>query len=592
MWRLMSLPITLIRSTATMHTLSRSSADAKAQLERRFSLMLSWLFGMAEEDNIQPRDLELELAKELMALAAMTLGCLFAALCRRLTCKELQQRAIAAEDVCLRNDADYRCQVMTTFGKVSFPLFAYRDRSLGAGQIVTRVPARAAFPYHRRCRSSPLCLEWEVRLGSDHPFRHAQEALTYFTRGAVRLEDTTIVDHMLKVGTLVDRRFLYRTRAQIVEILRNRATRDDETQRPLLYMSSDAHAGRRYVDDTWDAVWKMVNGLRLWCEDRATGRLIHLGGEFTWGDCHAVREAFGWLIRNNLLPVDGDYGEGVHAQLVWLSDGMPWFEDHILPLFDGLLAILDAYHLLDRLAKFAAKCLGKGTAAMRRWYNMVAQYIHGRPATDTSRKTRSSTPRMGIAHSAPGTPATHVHNAEVLPHLEPPDLLSALIIPVVKLMQEVTSAVDVCADKQTQHCTNTTTETARPSTIDADAVHKSCIGLVRYMLHNRFRINYPACRRRGYQIGSGAMESMHRSGSQLRIKVAGARWMAETSQAVFNFRMMRMAGRWDAFWSQPELPQNLADNVRTMPPRYASKKHHQSPKNPLSDGAETLTITG
>ena len=54
------------------------------------------------------------------------------------------------------------------------------------------------------------------------------------------------------------------------------------------------------------------------------------------------------------------------------------------------------------------------------------------------------------------------------------------------------------------------------------------------------------------------MESLHRTASQTRLKVAGIRCLAETSQAVFNLRMLRLCGRWDEFWQQPDLTQHPA----------------------------------
>ena len=73
------------------------------------------------------------------------------------------------------------------------------------------------------------------------------------------------------------------------------------------------------------------------------------------------------------------------------------------------------------------------------------------------------------------------------------------------------------------------------------------------------RIDYRDYARRGLQIGSGAMESLHRSASQVRTKVPGARWLAETSQAVFDLRMLRIVGNWTAFWNQPNLRCKLVD---------------------------------
>ena len=54
-------------------------------------------------------------------------------------------------------------------------------------------------------------------------------------------------------------------------------------------------------------------------------------------------------------------------------------------------------------------------------------------------------------------------------------------------------------------------------------------------------------------MGSGAMESIHRNGSQQRLKLPGARWTQDTAQALLHLRMMRIAGRWDDFWSQDKV---------------------------------------
>jgi hypothetical protein len=412
--------------------------------------------------------------------------------------------------------------VTTTFGVVSFPWFAYRElRKNGAS--VTRCPARdALFPAFSACRSSTLCLEWETCLGSDHPFRAAQQALSYFTHGAVSLEDTTIARHLVRIGQLVTRDVMYRTSDAIKEILLERATRDRETGRPLLYLSSDAHALRRYVDDTWAAKWKMTNGIRLWCEDRKTGQVIHLGGEFTWGDCHAVRGIFEDLIARGILPPDGNYGDGVHAQLVWLSDGMPWFKDHILPLFSDVVVILDVYHLQQAFAAFIALCLKPKSKQARKLLDRVAELTVGpRPRGKTSKKRRGH--RKGTAANV-----HHAHQRPVDPKTDPVKQAAAL----VSILFEVSTPTKKADEAQSR--------------------------LFQFLYNDVDRINYVAFRARGYQIGSGAMESLHRTGSQLRLKLPGAKWLQHTSQAIFNIRMMRLVGNWDHFWTQPDLEERFA----------------------------------
>ncbi len=75
---------------------------------------------------------------------------------------------------------------------------------------------------------------------------------------------------------------------------------------------------------------------------------------------------------------------------------------------------------------------------------------------------------------------------------------------------------------------------------------------------NQWRMNYPAYRAHGLQVGSGAMESIHRNGSQLRLKVSGARWRTDTAQALMNLRMLEIGGRWSEFWRHDGLADVLA----------------------------------
>jgi len=318
-----------------MHTIGQTREQVKAALIEQERRVVEGLFELADGD-CTTRVLEEETWKGIVSLGAAMLGALFASRAQRIAEQDVARRGLAPSRVHRRIDRDYWGTVTTTFGAVSFPWFAYRELRRN-GASVTRNPAREElFPAFATCRSSALCLEWETRLGSDHPFRTAQQGLAYFTHDAVHLEDTTIARHLVRVGQLVARGDMYRTPEQIREVLLKDATRDRKTGRPLLYASSDAHALRRYVDDTWATQWKMTNGIRLWCEDRKTGQIIHIGGEFTWGDCHAVHGIFKDLIARGILPSDGDYGDSVQAQLVWLSDGMPWFNDHILevdPIF-------------------------------------------------------------------------------------------------------------------------------------------------------------------------------------------------------------------------------------------------------------------
>jgi len=499
----------------------------KTELMQQFSAALDTLFQLVDADST-PRQMEEATWNTVLSVGASTLGALFGSACLKKTKQDIAQRELPQSRVHMRMDQDYWATLTSTFGAVIFPWCAYRELG-GNGASVTRNPAQDLFPGQKSCRSTPLCLEWETWLGSDYPFRSAQEALTYFTHGAVRLEDTTIERHMVSVGELVTRDFLYRTPEEIQEILLTRATRDRETNLPLLYASSDAHALRRYVDATWAAQWKMANGIRLWCEDQKTGQVIHLGGEFTWGDCHEVQKIFKDLIARGILTSDGMYENGIQAQLVWLSDGMPWFKDYIIPLFTHIVVILDVYHLLHAFAAFFALCFTPQSKQSRIWLARVATLAVGPCPPKKAPKLRGG-PRRGTTGSSHG----HAHN-------RPVDLNADPVQQVIQLLLLVFQAP-------------TPTEKAQ-------AIQSR---LFFFLFCDPNRVNYLAFRARGYQIGSGAMESLHRTGSQKRLKLPGASWLERTSQAVFNIRMMRLAGNYNRFWNQPDLLKHFSSSKQPI----------------------------
>src|SRR5690606_26885320 len=124
----------------------------------------------------------------------------------------------------------------------------------------------------------------------------------------------------------------------------------------------------------------MANGLRLWCVDRDDGSIIHLGGEYTWGDCAVVGEILDDLATKGILPGDGDYGGGTVAQIAVVTDGAGWIVDRLVDRFPGAVWILDIYHLLERLASHAAVLYGKGTKNAKAWYEAAARAVSGEPA--------------------------------------------------------------------------------------------------------------------------------------------------------------------------------------------------------------------
>ena len=86
--------------------------------------------------------------------------------------------------------------------------------------------------------------------------------------------------------------------------------------------------------------------------------------------------------------------------------------------------------------------------------------------------------------------------------------------------------------------------------------------IVRCIRHNGYRMDYASYIQRGYQIGSGAMESLHPVASQHRMKRSGPGWRPEAAQAIFNLRMLDLVGRWDEFWCHPDLGKTLETAFR------------------------------
>ena len=440
--------------------------------------------------------------------------------CRQATLADIDARGLTPEEVSLRSDADYWWKVTTTLGEVPVFSFAYRLPN-AAGKSVTVTPARdEVFPLHRRVRSSRRCLEWSCKVASLHPYRTAQAMLDFFTHGQVKLEDTTIARHATTVGSMIDRRWLYKDVADITEILRTRATRDGATGRPLLYFSSDAHLLRRFEDETWRAAWKNVNGVRMWCQDKDTGGIIHLGGEFTWGDCEEVVRIVGDLNRLGVLPSDGVFMDGTEAQLVVVTDGAKWLVGRLKPLLPGAVWVLDAWHAMEMLAEYAAALFGKGSGPARHLYATLVELLTGRRP---KRQRRRHEPRTG-QRKRKRRGSCHDHRRAFEEGYG--------IKPLLRFIR------DYLVDPE------------------HDAVHAK---FIERLEGDQWRMDYPAFRARGLQIGSGAMESIHRNGSQLRLKLPGARWLVETAQAVMHLRMLEIAGRWDDFWAQDQLVEVMVE---------------------------------
>ena len=76
----------------------------------------------------------------------------------------------------------------------------------------------------------------------------------------------------------------------------------------------------------------------------------------------------------------------------------------------------------------------------------------------------------------------------------------------------------------------------------------------RYFDQNRQRMDYPAYRKAGCQIGSGTIESAAKQIGTMRMKVAGAIWNVENARQVAKARAAYLSNEWDALAAHRALP--------------------------------------
>jgi len=74
---------------------------------------------------------------------------------------------------------------------------------------------------------------------------------------------------------------------------------------------------------------------------------------------------------------------------------------------------------------------------------------------------------------------------------------------------------------------------------------------VQYIIDNRGRMDYKTYRAKGYDIGSGTIESTGKRLVGQRLKGCGMRWNRESANAMIAIRSRWYTNRWDASWSAP-----------------------------------------
>ena len=75
---------------------------------------------------------------------------------------------------------------------------------------------------------------------------------------------------------------------------------------------------------------------------------------------------------------------------------------------------------------------------------------------------------------------------------------------------------------------------------------------VTYFENQVHRMDYPAYHAKGWQIGSGPVESACKRVVGQRLKCAGMRWGEVGSDGVCHLRALFLSerGQWDAFWTE------------------------------------------
>lgn len=87
-----------------------------------------------------------------------------------------------------------------------------------------------------------------------------------------------------------------------------------------------------------------------------------------------------------------------------------------------------------------------------------------------------------------------------------------------------------------------------PSGIEqAQAPVRACF---RYLSHRQEQLDYQGAIGAGLPIGSGEIESGHRSVIQERLKLSGAWWPAENAKKMLALRVTRANGEWRSYWRQ------------------------------------------
>ena len=72
--------------------------------------------------------------------------------------------------------------------------------------------------------------------------------------------------------------------------------------------------------------------------------------------------------------------------------------------------------------------------------------------------------------------------------------------------------------------------------------------LLNYIEKFNDNLDYPAYKKEGTAMGSGEVESAHKSVPQARLKIPGAKWRKDHINPMLALRVIRANGWWNDFW--------------------------------------------
>lgn len=73
------------------------------------------------------------------------------------------------------------------------------------------------------------------------------------------------------------------------------------------------------------------------------------------------------------------------------------------------------------------------------------------------------------------------------------------------------------------------------------------VNLYQYIYNNRDNIDYPTYKKKGYFIGSGAIESANKTVMQSRMKLSGMRWNPDNAQGVVTLKTKEKSQKWQSY---------------------------------------------